>query len=440
MAKKKKQDDFEYIDLFAEDEEETPSTSSPLEEEEEDYASYEDSGELPLQQDAPDAKTDTPRYSFDRYGRRQGLKSARNKRIPAYGKRKGAKQASTTLIIHDTAVTREQEAARQRAAEREQLRQEQYRRQQAKQRKKRQEELKRRITGAAVFLGLLLLVVFALFIAFQVRSIEVIGSQSYDRETIIELSGLQTGKHILFQDLDEAEEKLRGNPYLIPQVSYVFPNRISITVRERKPLGAVSWGPNLEFMAIIDGEGTVLQEDTDSRGSLPLIEGILVTRIVAGSPIGNATNEQVQSMLDVLNGLDSYGLLSKIDRANLVETMGISLYTKENYRIELGNAKDLDVKFSRLKNNYMAVMSTAQEYIQKGADNVTVYLYSKNGITVSPHELGYVVPNQEPILPNPDPGAPQAPTQPPVSTPEPSGDPQQPENSDPPHQDDPFLG
>ena len=56
----------------------------------------------------------------------------------------------------------------------------------------------------------------------------------------------------------------------------------------------------------------------------------------------------------------------------------------------MGDTSDLFTKLNRFKKNYTVIMSKAQEYMGRGADNVTVYLYSKNGVVISPHEVGYV--------------------------------------------------
>jgi cell division septal protein FtsQ len=229
------------------------------------------------------------------------------------------------------------------------------------------------------------------------------------QEELIAASGLKLQTHILMQDLDQARENLKRDPYLNTTVRYVFPNRIRITVEERARAGAVAWGPNKEYIAVIDREGVVLESDAASYPGLPLVQGLIITGANKGSRIGDPADEQVQSMLDVLSTLDELGLADKIRTVDLTETMGISLYTPEGYRIEVGDTSDLFTKLNRPKKNYTVIMSKAQEYMGRGADNVTVYLYSKNGVVISPHEVGYVaasaVPNATPFVPvisNPD--------------------------------------
>ena len=58
--------------------------------------------------------------------------------------------------------------------------------------------------------------------------------------------------------------------------------------------------------------------------------------------------------------------------------------------------EDLFTKLNRLRKNYTAIMDKATQYIGRGADSVTIYLYSKNGVVISPHEVGYVAASPSP--------------------------------------------
>ena len=264
-------------------------------------------------------------------------------------------------------------------------------------RAQRRVERKKRLYAILVLLGLFVLLLLAGYFTFLIRSIDVVGTLTrYTKEELITASGLKLQKHILLQDLDEAQEKLRRDPYLNATVKYVFPNRIRITLEERGRAGAVAWGPNKEYIAIIDRAGIVLESDASSYTGLPLVQGLIITGANRGGRIGDPADEQVQSMLDVLSTLEELGLSDKIKTVDLTETMGISLYTPEGYRIEVGDTSDLFTKLNRLRKNYTAIMDKATQYIGRGADSVTIYLYSKNGVVISPHEVGYVAASPSP--------------------------------------------
>ena len=433
--RKKKNKPEGYIDLFADDDEEEEASVGSLfsdDDEDEEAAEEEDlaaedeeteedgaDGEeaepahteygmpLPTDEEAsyvePEEKFDRTggaskeSFAFDRFGRRTGKVPRKKRPKERYGKRKHAKKATTTLLLNETEVLREREEARKRASERDKLRQKQRRLEMEQRRAQRRVERKKRLYAMLVLLGLFVLLLLAGYFTFLIRSIDVVGTLTrYTKEELITASGLKLQKHILLQDLDEAQEKLRRDPYLNATVKYVFPNRIRITLEERGRAGAVAWGPNKEYIAIIDRAGIVLESDASSYTGLPLVQGLIITGANRGGRIGDPADEQVQSMLDVLSTLEELGLSDKIKTVDLTETMGISLYTPEGYRIEVGDTSDLFTKLNRLRKNYTAIMDKATQYIGRGADSVTIYLYSKNGVVISPHEVGYVAASPSP--------------------------------------------
>ena len=433
--RKKKNKPEGYIDLFADDDEEEEASVGSLfsdDDEDEEAAEEEDlaaedeeteedgaDGEeaepahteygmpLPTDEEAsyvePEEKFDRTgnaskeSFAFDRFGRRTGKVPRKKRPKERYGKRKHAKKATTTLLLNETEALREREEARKRASERDKLRQKQRHLEMEQRRAQRRVERKKRLYAILVLLGLFVLLLLAGYFTFLIRSIDVVGTLTrYTKEELITASGLKLQKHILLQDLDEAQEKLRRDPYLNATVKYVFPNRIRITLEERGRAGAVAWGPNKEYIAIIDRAGIVLESDASSYTGLPLVQGLIITGANRGGRIGDPADEQVQSMLDVLSTLEELGLSDKIKTVDLTETMGISLYTPEGYRIEVGDTSDLFTKLNRLRKNYTAIMDKATQYIGRGADSVTIYLYSKNGVVISPHEVGYVAASPSP--------------------------------------------
>jgi cell division septal protein FtsQ len=437
-GKKKKKKPEGYIDLFAEDdEEEEVSVGSLFSDDDEEEAPEDEADEIPEEPEEEAEEADAPKedgasdhqdygmplptdeeanyvepeegplpsasdaaretFTFDRYGRRTGKVPRKKRPKERYGKRKNAKKATTTLLLNETEVRREREEAQKRAQERDKLREKQRKMEAEQRRARRKVEAKKRLSALLVLLGLGVLALLAGYFTFLIRSIDVVGyTTRYSEEDLITASGLKRQRHILQQDLDQARENLEKDPYLNTTVKYVFPNRIRITVEERNRAGAVAWGPNKEYIAVIDRAGIVLESDEASYTGLPLVQGLIITGVNPGTRVGDPADEQVQSMLDVLSTLEELGLADKIKTVDLTETMGISLYTPEGYRIEVGDTSDLLTKLNRLKKNYTAIMDKATQYMGRGADAVTIYLYSKNGVVISPHEVGYVAASPSP--------------------------------------------
>ena len=311
------EEDLEEAEAF--EEEEAPAEGSHSEDEgpapadDEDEA-YPDEAEEPLEgtgdEPGPDRRET---FTFDRFGRRQGKVPRKKRPKERYGKRKHAKKATTTLLLNETEVRREREEAQKRAQERDKLREKQRKMEAEQRRARRKVEAKKRLSALLVLLGLGVLALLAGYFTFLIQSIDVVGyTTRYTQEELITASGLKRQRHILQQDLDQARENLEKDPYLNTTVKYVFPNRIRITVEERNRAGAVAWGPNKEYIAVIDREGVVLESDASSYAGLPLVQGLIITGANPGTRVGDPADEQVQSMLDVLSTLEELGLADKI--------------------------------------------------------------------------------------------------------------------------------
>ena len=454
MAKKQKRSDRERTDflfdkgagealspddLFSNEEADEPAP------EEGDAPAYVEADEETEQTDKP-SKTEVPSstassFAFDRYGRRIGKKSER------YGKRKNAPKATTTVVEHDTAAKREYDEARARAEERAKKRAKEEANRAAIRKAERQKQ-RRRSLSTALFgvLGLVLLAVMAWFVT-RITTIRVASvPDGYTEEQIVALSKLKQGRSILFQSTASAEKAIRTDPYLDASVQYSFPSTIRIAVSKRTEAACVRWGPQNEYLAIIDENGIVLNAEAETSGNLLIADGMNISSAVGGTRLGDSTDTQVAALVRVLTKLKELGLLSRsprINRIDLTELMQIRMYTEgTSYTIEVGDSSNLDTKLMLLQKHWETIMQKAADYVRNGHNTPTIYLYSKGGVSVSPYEPGYVKQENLPA------GTPIPGDSVPTDTAEPDGEPTdgepgetpQPEVTPMPHQSDPFTG
>jgi cell division septal protein FtsQ len=456
LAKKKKRGDsvrFRFdnedgdkkrtINLF--DDDESEDDYKPQEELHNDEANAPDDAP---EADAPSASKDkpgsTPTFHFDRYGRRIGKRGAR------YGKRKNAPKATTTVVEHDTEAKREYDEARARAEARAKKRA----REEAKQAElKRAERKKKRRRGAStLILGILALVGFAVLTWFitRVGKVRVTNvPNGYTEEQIIELSGLSSkiGKRsALFIRTADVEKRINANdPYLDATVRYTFPSTITITVSKRDEAACVRWGPQNEYLAIIDENGTVLNAQAEGTNGLLIADGMNISSAVNGTRLGDQSDIQVAALIRLLSKLKELGLLERTPKINQIDMtelmqihMGIDGYP---YTIEVGDTSNLETKLMLLQKHWTEIMDEASGFIRIGKKTVTIYLYSKGGVTVSPYEPGApasVEPTASPSVTPGDDGQ-QQPSEPSAT---PSDEPYEPapQVTPMPHQGDPFTG
>ena len=470
MAKKNKRDerasflfdddagrDRETIDLFGPDEpydepDEEPY-DEPDEEPDDETVEPDDADEEALSPDEPDKpektdgsdkKTDTPEFRFDRYGRRIGKKKAR------YGKRKNAPKATTTVIENETVAKREYDDARARSEARAKKRAREEAKKvalrKAERRKLRQRSLSTVVLGviaAAVLLGLTWFVT-------RLQKVNVpFVPEGYTAQQIVELSGLSSkiGKRsALFISTRDVEKHIREtDTYLDATVRYAFPSTITVTVSKRDEAACVRWGPQNEYLAIIDENGTVLNAAAETTNGLLIADGMSISSAVNGARLGDTNDIQVAALIRLLVKLKELGILERtprINRIDMTELMQIRMYVEgAPYTIEVGDTSNLETKLMLLQKHWTEIMDEASAFIRSGKTTATIYLYSKGGVNISPYEPGYMLPTLAPAsfaptTPSPD-GAPSAPPEE-----QPSDEPseQQPAATPMPHQDNPFTG
>ncbi len=211
-----------------------------------------------------------------------------------------------------------------------------------------------------------------LFVAFEVlhlRYITVTGCEAKTPDEIISLSGLETGVSIFGVDTDKAMKALGGDPYIKPvSVTIVYPDRVSITVEERKEAAYIKKGGDV---LVIDNEGWLLKilMNTDTVTYTQVL-GLNLGEYTVGKPLGAADTFQLMVLSKVLTEADAEGLeLVSIDVSIAADVI---LETEEGFIIELGDDMDLEKKFSLVK-------SAASELKGMGKTSGIIDVASANG-------------------------------------------------------------
>lgn len=174
---------------------------------------------------------------------------------------------------------------------------------------------------------------------FDVRTIEVEGSELIPKETIIEESGIREGDNIFLVNVNEAQGRISDS--LITRrlvIRKVMPDKIVIQVEEKPVLFAVNdngqicyFGENLEL---------ITKSEYLTRSDVPLVSGLTSYQI--GS-VGDALTAEPAYKFDIiaemLRTFKNNGLLNRISE--------VSLKSDNTYRIitvdgTVFTVKDLD--------------------------------------------------------------------------------------------------
>jgi cell division protein FtsQ len=192
-------------------------------------------------------------------------------------------------------------------------------------------------------LGLAAIAVVIGLNVFRIRNIDVKGNDTVSAQSIIALSGISVGENIFKANLPQARRNIESDPLLeVLGISRVFPDGISIEIRQRIPHGAIAY---LGSYVIIDEKGFVLDvRDSLPAGQYPLVTGIEIQPSEKGKPLAGVDGVQLKTMYDLLTALYDNKAMQYVSEANLGNGGDIRLLTGEGMVIDLGKPTDLDRK------------------------------------------------------------------------------------------------
>ena len=279
--------------------------------------------------------------------------------------------ASTTARIHinETEETIRMAEAQKKARAREAARKhEEYLERHI--RKTKRAELTKKLFGNLVFVFAILAAVgIALYYGFLLSDIVVMGNENYSADYIVERSGLKLGTHMLFVDLDEAEQNIAQDPYLqVDSVTYIFPARVRIVVTERKAVAGIV---GLDSNVIIDKNGFVLSMAGGTDISdLIQVTGVTISGYQLGQRLGQGTDFSTATLVQLISVLEQYGLSESIRAIDLTTPLAITMTADNGLKIHVGQATELDEKMDDLA-------KLLPQFLNKGISVGTLFLSAK---------------------------------------------------------------
>ena len=199
-----------------------------------------------------------------------------------------------------------------------------------KTRKRRRRRRKHPFLAFLLFVALVVAVIMAMKSSlFAIRDIRVVGNKYYTPAQVIELSGIESGKNLIFElNAREARNRLLASPYIrVATVERVPLSTVRVTVEERIEYAAVSYQ---DQFIIIDKEGTVLRV-TDEAPEITVMEGIDIKEMEEGKPIKAEQTYLLSETLRLLAATDNMDLYFK---RVYFSTAVVRAYIYDNYYCE----------------------------------------------------------------------------------------------------------
>ena len=202
-----------------------------------------------------------------------------------------------------------------------------------------------------VVLGVVIMVVYSLSVTvfFNINTIEIAGSSRYDKEMIVEMSGVKSGDNLVRLDKSAISDKICFSlPYIgTAKVERKLPDTVKITVNECEP----------DLIFVADGtylvaSGTKCLEKTVNVPNNLITVNAKLKQYAVGSEIimEDNANETLQKERDAVSstGIED---ITYIDISNQSD---ITIICLGKIRLRIGTTESLDKKM----NNALSILNT----------------------------------------------------------------------------------
>lgn len=185
--------------------------------------------------------------------------------------------------------------------------------------------------------------------AMRVREVAVLGCEERDPAQVVNLADIQNEESVFHLKFSRIREKINADPYFeVESIRYVFPDKLRISVSERKASAAVV---HLGSVLIVDETGFVLeirQELGDIK--VPVVSGLRVTEgYQVGQTLVSSQTSQIDALHAILVQLREQNAIQLISEINLDMVSDLWMTTVSGFEVRLGNFEDMEEKIRWLR-------------------------------------------------------------------------------------------
>lgn len=189
----------------------------------------------------------------------------------------------------------------------------------------------------------LLAIIFAPTIFFQVSAIDVSGDTRYKSEELIKSTGVKEGDNMFFLDTKQIAEDLKKEyPYLdTVKLHRKMPSTLQIEVTDRTE--ALSLEQKGKYF-ILDLTGKVLEEKKSAAKGTATVTGISTKGLEVGTTIDADKQDKIASVIKLLELADSYGMKAHIKTIDVEKAYDVRITYDKQYTILLGALEESNLE------------------------------------------------------------------------------------------------
>lgn len=215
----------------------------------------------------------------------------------------------------------------------------------------KKQKKKKRVLRFAFFIALLVVITIFAFVSplFNIKTINVEGSEKVSSSTVQSLSGIKIGENIFKINKKNIIKNIKENAYIdTVSIKRGLPNTLEITVKERTVAYQVKV---INSYVYLDYQGYIL-EVSSTKGKVPIIEGLSTDTdtLLKGKRLSNDDIKgSVNTLAKIMESAKSVELWNSITSISVKDNEYILKIDKENKTIYLGNANDLTNRMTYIK-------------------------------------------------------------------------------------------
>lgn len=209
----------------------------------------------------------------------------------------------------------------------------------------RQKKKKRRrmISRIGIAVLVLLAIVFAPTIFFQVSKINVTGDTRYTSEQLIKSTGVKQGDNMFFLDTEQIAADLKDEyPYLdTVKLRRKLPSTLQIEVTDRT--AALSIEQNGKYL-ILDVSGKVLEKTKSAAKGTAKVTGVPMKGLHVGDTVDEDKYGKAASVMKLLELTDQYGMKKHIKTIDVEKAYDVRVTYDKRYTILLGALEESNLE------------------------------------------------------------------------------------------------
>lgn len=226
---------------------------------------------------------------------------------------------------------------------------ERYEERAARRKKSRKKPRRQMRPGCLISVLALFFAFIILFLTpiFSIKQVVCEGNSTIKSQQIITASGIEINKNIFSTNLGDATKKVLQVPYVESvKITRQLPSTVKIEVVEGKVSAYLKW--DKKFVGISEkGQTLCIVNKVSASRKAPVVKGITVKEAcVVGQAVKVNQTGRFETLMKFMKTFNEKGMTEDITVFDITEADYISIMHRDKLRIEFGDTKDYDYKFS----------------------------------------------------------------------------------------------